>query len=574
MAFDFSTLITDRSPEDLQALRDLLATPMADWTAEQLAAFNQAASKGAYNYTDLNRVIAAMDDINERLTAAGYVTGYQRIVVPHQGGGGGNSRLPSGYTELQYIESSGTQYIDTGIKPNQDTQVTARLMLLGSTTAYLFGARGDSEDGYNNRYGILYTSDHLFRSDYNTGNGPSFSPDLKLNVAYTIDKDKNVCSMGDFTVTSPEGVFQSPYNMFIGCVNEGGSPAYYASIRIYAFSVAENDELVREYVPCISPSGEIGLYDLQAGEFFDNAGSGKFMAGSPLNSLPNGYTQIEYIRKNGNAYINTEFIPNGDSSLLMEAVVYEDSDWTAMFGTRSSGSATAPSNSTLFISPQGIPRSDYFGSSITFPASIQYEQKTIVYLDKNKISVGIQTETHPDSGDAASYPWFLLDVNTAGSPRQSGSFDLYFCIIFDGDSVSRYLVPCRDPDGAIGMFDIINQLFYQSAGTDPFLAGPDFVPDDPDPQPGLDPYLWYEADIQTEPVLKGYLSNVSTMRDVLILPEDLPEIPANMKELTQEEANNIEALLGIINDYLESMLAVFRRCGAAVCGGPGLYPTN
>ena len=36
MAFDFSTLVTDRSPEDLQALRDLLATPMADWTAEQL----------------------------------------------------------------------------------------------------------------------------------------------------------------------------------------------------------------------------------------------------------------------------------------------------------------------------------------------------------------------------------------------------------------------------------------------------------------------------------------------------------------------------------------------------------
>lgn len=562
MAFDFSTLITDRSPEDLQALRDLLATPMADWTAEQLAQFNQAASKGAYNYTDLNRVIAAMDDINERLTAAGYVTGYQRVQVPHQGG----KDLPDGYTRLTWIESSGAQYIDTGIKPNQDTQVTAKLMLLGSTTAYLFGARGDSEEGYNNRYGILYTSDHLFRSDYNTGNGPSFSPDLKLNVAYTIDKDKNVCSMGGFTVTSPEGVFQSPYNMFIGCVNEGGSPAYYARIRIYAFSVAENDELVREYVPCISPSGEIGLYDLQAGEFFDNAGSGKFMAGSPLNSLPNGYTQIEYIRKNGNAYINSEFIPNGDSSLLMEAVVYADSDWAAMFGTRSSGSATAPSNSTLFISPQGIPRSDYFGSSITFPASIQYEQKTIVDLDKNKISVGLQTETHPDSGDAAAYPWFLLDVNTAGSPRQSGSFDLYFCIIFDGDSVSRYLVPCRDPDEAIGMFDIINQRFYQSAGTDPFLAGPDFVPDDPDPQPGLDPYLWYEDDVPTAGLLGSYLANVTALRNVIDLPEDTPEVPADMVGMTQTEANNIEKILEIINEYLVSLQKIFLRCGHAICG--------
>lgn len=30
----------------------------------------------------------------------------------------GGSRLPSGYTELEYIVSSGTQYVDTGVVPN------------------------------------------------------------------------------------------------------------------------------------------------------------------------------------------------------------------------------------------------------------------------------------------------------------------------------------------------------------------------------------------------------------------------------------------------------------------------
>ena len=30
----------------------------------------------------------------------------------------GDSRLPSGYTELEYIESSGAQYVDTGVVPN------------------------------------------------------------------------------------------------------------------------------------------------------------------------------------------------------------------------------------------------------------------------------------------------------------------------------------------------------------------------------------------------------------------------------------------------------------------------
>lgn len=81
MSFDFSTLVTDRSQADLETLRALLAVPLADWTAEQLAEFNQALSKGAYNYTDLNRVTACMDYLNEVLTGLGYETGYQRIVV-------------------------------------------------------------------------------------------------------------------------------------------------------------------------------------------------------------------------------------------------------------------------------------------------------------------------------------------------------------------------------------------------------------------------------------------------------------------------------------------------------------
>ena len=134
MSFDFSTLVTDRGQTDLDTLRALLAVPLSDWTAEQLAQFNRAASKGAYNYTDLNRVTACMDYLNEVLTGRGYETGYQRIAVPHQDAGG---RLPSGYTELQYIESTGTQYINTGFQPNQNTRVTATAYLTPQRCGYM-----------------------------------------------------------------------------------------------------------------------------------------------------------------------------------------------------------------------------------------------------------------------------------------------------------------------------------------------------------------------------------------------------------------------------------------------------
>lgn len=69
--FDFSTLITNRSASDLENLRALLSTPLEDWTAEQLAQFNQAISKGAYNYTDLNRVTACMEYLDETLRSYG-----------------------------------------------------------------------------------------------------------------------------------------------------------------------------------------------------------------------------------------------------------------------------------------------------------------------------------------------------------------------------------------------------------------------------------------------------------------------------------------------------------------------
>lgn len=77
MSFDFATLITDRQKSDADYARALIGR-ITDGTAtaEELAAWNAATLKGVYDYTDLNRVTAAMDEINTQLSAAGYKTGY------------------------------------------------------------------------------------------------------------------------------------------------------------------------------------------------------------------------------------------------------------------------------------------------------------------------------------------------------------------------------------------------------------------------------------------------------------------------------------------------------------------
>lgn len=66
------TLITDRGPSDLASLTSLLSKPLPQWTEDEVDWFLEAKSKGAYNYTDLNRVGEATAYLAEQFTAYGY----------------------------------------------------------------------------------------------------------------------------------------------------------------------------------------------------------------------------------------------------------------------------------------------------------------------------------------------------------------------------------------------------------------------------------------------------------------------------------------------------------------------
>lgn len=64
MSFDYTSLITDRTKADAMARND----------------------KGTYQAADLNRVTAALEDLESRLAALGYVTGYAPVYILHLDG--------------------------------------------------------------------------------------------------------------------------------------------------------------------------------------------------------------------------------------------------------------------------------------------------------------------------------------------------------------------------------------------------------------------------------------------------------------------------------------------------------
>lgn len=210
--------------------------------------------------------------------------------------------LPNGYKRLEYIQSSGTQYIDTGFKPNQDTRTVIDACWTSTPTNHstLFGSRISAT---KDAFFFMWANDaKRLRSGYNTGYDQAWNIDT--TVRRTIDKNKNVTTADGITQSWTYASFQCGFNMTLLAMNANGTIQWYASAKLYSCQIYDNDVLVRDFVPCINASGKVGLYDLVGKQFYGNAGTGTFTAG-PAVASPSIFVNIDGIWKPINhIYVN------------------------------------------------------------------------------------------------------------------------------------------------------------------------------------------------------------------------------------------------------------------------------
>ncbi len=185
--------------------------------------------------------------------------------------------LPSDYVQLEYIQSSGSQYINTGFKPNQDTKISITVDFPLSGTSWLYGSRTSAN---SNSLGFLCESGSRYRFDYaSSTNALTVKPTGK----FTIYSDKNKCYInGELVVTATYTTFASPVNMYIFNNNNNGSLSGGSSAKLYNCSIYDNGVLIRNFIPCKNASGTVGLYDSVNNQFYQNAGSGTFIAGPEI----------------------------------------------------------------------------------------------------------------------------------------------------------------------------------------------------------------------------------------------------------------------------------------------------
>jgi hypothetical protein len=195
-------------------------------------------------------------------------------------------KLPTGYTQVEYIRSTGTQYIDTNFIPNQDTRIKVKIMtkdISGMVNKTVFGSR---ESANSEHYGVTMGngSQNSWWTGYGTSSISTNSYALR-DTLYEIEKNKNVTILnGSVLATHQSQTFTCPSNLYLFCMNQS-DPKFYSNIELYLCKIWDNDVLIRNFIPCKNPSNVIGMYDTVNDVFYSNAGTGSFIAGAEVETV-------------------------------------------------------------------------------------------------------------------------------------------------------------------------------------------------------------------------------------------------------------------------------------------------
>ncbi len=182
--------------------------------------------------------------------------------------------LPSGYTKLAYIQSSGTQYIDTGFRPNQASRVdmVAQMPAILKYPAF-FGTRAGS-----NALFWLYAND-AETAIYGYGSAKPRAT-CTMTDLLAIKADANTLYVnGDVLITAATSTFETDFPLYLFAVNNSGQYQYPAEMKLYQCKISDQNGAARFFIPCKNDAGAVGLYDVVGRQFYGNAGTGTFTAG-------------------------------------------------------------------------------------------------------------------------------------------------------------------------------------------------------------------------------------------------------------------------------------------------------
>ena len=202
----------------------------------------------------------------------------------------GWSLTPSEYQQVEYIESSGTQYIITDIVPSTEFKLIADIYQSSTYTgeSAFAGARDSSDDkGVEYYFAAGKPKFWVYNgSNQSALGGDSTNTFYNQKIHYEATRTATQIAMKTSVTDQKTSTFSSTGStitpLMLFAYNFKGTANYLFIGRIYSTKIYGNEKLVGNYIPCKNTmnNNEVGLYDTVTGKFYGNAGNGSFTAGN------------------------------------------------------------------------------------------------------------------------------------------------------------------------------------------------------------------------------------------------------------------------------------------------------
>ena len=426
---------------------------------------------------------------------------------------------------LDYIEATGSQYIDTGV--NAETGLKARVDLeMGtfssdSTDWGFLDAADPVTSTSDNRSRIfmchMYTSKPFFGYGPKQRGNPSGSFKFVSGQRYEIVTDmtdtnslevvqngKKTFSDADRTKYSTNGVVNLHRTLYVFATNYGGSPSWYGKGKLYELKIwkknAETGELdlIRHYLPCIK-GGRAGLYDKVNGTISYSFKSGSDFVAGPVLDKPLDF--VKWIWGNGKQWFDTRVWGKSGLRSEVDVGIREYSGDHAILSCRGhSGDARfymAYHYESAFRYAYGkipekadinvvVPTNDVLTST---HLDVRYVIKTDLQDGYQSVTVsrngGEPVELHKEgepylTGEiATTNTLYLLANNRMGAKTCESKCLVYATKIWDGDELLRDFVPvvATNSEGVAyaGLYDRVAERIYRQIGTAEFDIAAGYV---------------------------------------------------------------------------------------------------
>ena len=208
-----------------------------------------------------------------------------------------SSRLPFGYTEVEYIQNTSHAYLDIGFIPDQDTRIVCDMQQVTENSfPRLWGAgEWNSANGIN----LNYEGGYLQMSWFGKTSWTKITSVTTNNDRHTYDLNKNYLYVDETLVgsnTYTTKTAAASIGIFCEIRNNGqpptsgNNPQYwegeYFKGKMYSFQVYNNGTLARDLVPCVRDNdNKAGAYDLVNDVFYTvptGYTTDKLVAGDPV----------------------------------------------------------------------------------------------------------------------------------------------------------------------------------------------------------------------------------------------------------------------------------------------------